>query len=471
MNLLPLGRSLRARLAIWYSVMGAALIGAYVLSIYSFVDSRMAQPLDHRLRQDLAVVLENLQAGTPDGWTWEGEKLGTQRSWSHPWFELWNEKRELVVRMWPLEEDRLEQLPYAPPVGVESLSVFNVSPDLRLRVLSVPLPETLGSSAWTLRILRPHEALRDPLGDLRLIMIVALPLIVFLLVVGGYLLTRHWLRPLDAMVQAAERISARNLKQRIHIGSAPGELDRLAQAFNRTLDRLEDSFSTLDRFVSDASHELRTPLTTLRSVGEVALLTSRSPADYRDVIGSMLEETQRLEGLIERLLELASIEGNGRTRPPERVRLDEIALACAAELGILAEARQQHLKVEAQECEVAADPVLLRQALQNLIDNAIKFSPDASTIWIRVVVHDRTVQLHVDDEGPGIDPNMVPRIADRFFRATESRSRKTGGYGLGLAITKAYALAMGATLTYEARFPKGSRFSLTFGKAVEGPAS
>jgi heavy metal sensor kinase len=293
---------------------------------------------------------------------------------------------------------------------------------------------------------------------------VAAPVVIALLVFGGYALTRRWLKPLDLMVAEANRITADDLGRRLPVVNPHDELGRLAGVFNVTLDRLEASFVALDRFVADASHELRTPLTTLRSVGEVGLRRSRTVEEYREIIGSMLEEAQRLQLLTQRLLELASTEGGAPTTDRTRIRLDEYVAACVGELGILAENKNQRLVVETVECAVTTDGVLLRQALQNLVDNAIKYSPEGSTIRIGVRVTAGGCCVEVADEGPGISPENRTQLMARFFRPDSGRGRGRGGFGLGLALTKAYMRVLGGAVDYEARPAGGSVFRLTLPK-------
>src|SRR5690606_26297214 len=190
----------------------------------------------------------------------------------------------------------------------DTLSIFSVAPDLRLRVLSVPYEVPSVGQEWTIRIMRVHQPVADPLGALRLIIVVTLPIVVGLIVLVGYAFTRRWLLPLDRRAAEATPSTADDLSHRLPVANPHDELGRLATVFNVTLDRLQSSFDALDRFVADASHELRTPLTTLRSVGEVGLRRGRTVEEYREIIGSMLEEAQRLQLLIQRLLELASAE-------------------------------------------------------------------------------------------------------------------------------------------------------------------
>ena len=461
-------RSLRFRLSAWYGAGAIVLLTVFCVVIYGFVDRRMAQPLDRQLRADLASVRRRLSLA-PDGrLLWDGHPSLPDEpwAWSDPWFEIWDEQGRLLQRRWPLDEARMEQQPFAPVPGWETLSVFNVAADLRLRVLSSPWRPPGGTDAsppWMLRVMRVHKPAADALSALLLILVVSLPVVVALLVLVGYMLTRHWLRPLDHMVAEAEQIGAHALGRRLPVENPHDELGRLAFVFNGTLDRLEESFATLDRFSADASHELRTPLTTLRSVGEVALQRGRDADEYREVIGSMLEEAQRLQTLVDRLLQLAHATGGSPDVRLETTRIDRVVSECAAELGVLAEERGQHIALEIVECDARTDPVLFRQALQNLVDNAIKFSPLASTILIAVQASAETCDISVADEGPGIAPELRQRVTERFFRADTARGE--GGFGLGLALTKAYLNVVGGRRAYEARTPRGSVFRIVLPKS------
>ncbi len=455
-------RTLRFRLSWWYALGGTLLLAAFSATLYGFVAQRMARPLSHQLRQDLEKIQARLVVSAEREIFWDGVKVPDAALWDprDPWFELWDEQDQLVRRLWPFTENRLNRVPAAPVRGSDTLSVFRIAPDISLRVYSTPYQVSGRSQKWMIRVMSIHEPAADALGALLAIILVTMPLVVVLLVAGGYLITRHWLKPLELMVRQAEGITAGNLEQRLPVSDSVDELGRLAASFNRTLGRLEDSFHTLDRFVADASHELRTPLTTLRSVGEVGLRRSRSVEEYREIIGSMLEEAQRLHQLVERLLELASVEGGAKTLHRERLRLDQFVAACVNEIGILAENKSQQIVISAGECYVTTDPVLLRQALQNLVDNAMKYSPGGATIRIAVEMQREECSVAVTDEGPGIPAEHLAQLADRFYRVDDSRVRGRGGFGLGLAITKAYMRVLGGRLECIPGEPKGSCFKL-----------
>jgi signal transduction histidine kinase len=457
-------RTIRFRLALWYAAGGTALFALFAFALYSYVAIRLARPLDHQLRQDLHVVEASLTLSPNRELLWNGTPLTRTETWMKnlPWFELWDENDNLVRRMWPFSGDRELSLPGPPRrwIGPEGqVSVLTVAPDLRLRTLIVPFESPQLPAHWMIRMIRIHQPYADALPDLRLIIFVTLPAVVALLVVGGYLLTRRWLLPLDRMAAEANRISADDLGRRLPVENAGDELGRLGGVFNVTLDRLQHSFEALDRFVADASHELRTPLTTLRSVGEVGLRKGRTVEEYREIIGSMLEEAQRLQRLVERLLELAS--AGGRQAPElSPVPLLEAARTCAADLGVLAEHRRQHISVEGEECTAATDPVLFRQALQNILENAIKYSPEDSAIRVRVRPGGGEAEVSVADEGPGIAEDDRERLSERFYRPDRARGRDSGGFGLGLSITKAYLRVLGGSLHHEPASPRGSVFRI-----------
>lgn len=459
-------RTLRFRLAAWYAIGGVVLLTAFSAAIYLYVAGTMARPLDFQLRQDLTEIRQRLVVDAEGDLRWDGRSLAVVDQWNpeDPWFELWNAQGQLVRRCWPFVDSNVEQLPVAPPRARETLSVFNVRRDLRVRVLSAPWPIP-GGAPWMIRVLTIHQPNADALGALRLIIFVALPTVVALLVIGGYGITRRWLSPLDQMVGAAEQISAEDLSRRLPVANPDDEFGRIAKVFNLTLDRVELSFNALDRFVADASHELRTPLTTLRSVGEVGLRRDRTVEEYREIIGSMLEEAQRLQLLVQRLLELATLEGGPPVIQRSRVRLDEFVAACVGELGVLAEFRDQKLALDTVECVVMTDPVLLRQAVQNLVDNALKYSPHGSTVTVSVREVEETCEVSVTDEGLGIPEEHQVHLAERFYRPDSARGRTKGGFGLGLSLAKAYMRLLGGTMDYTPAQPRGSTFRLTLPKA------
>jgi heavy metal sensor kinase len=268
--------------------------------------------------------------------------------------------------------------------------------------------------------------------------LLALPLVLALSGIAGYLLARRALTPLEEMARRAEQITSENLNARLPSGSVNDELGHLASVFNKLLARLEASFEQLRRFTADASHELRTPLTSIRSVGEVALQTSVTPDDYRDAIGSMLEEVNRLTELVDSLLTISRADAGRIQLHPAPIAVVGLVREAAGLFEVLIEDKGQRIMISGDEAIwVHGDPIFLRQALVNIIHNAVKFSPSGGIISIGVQ-HDNPDQVCIEiaDSGPGISPEHAEHVFDRFYRVDESRSRDAGGAGLGLSIAQ-----------------------------------
>ena len=243
----------------------------------------------------------------------------------------------------------------------------------------------------------------------------------------------------------------------------PAELLALADTFNEMLDRLEESFGRLARFSTDIAHELRTPVNNLRGEVEVALGKPRGPEEYRDVLGSCLEECGRLARLIDSLLFLARAESP--QAPVAREPLDvgrELATirafyeAAAAEAGVT-------LAVAAPDGVVAAlDRTLFQRAVGNLVANALAHTPAGGSVTLRAAADGDRLRVEVADTGSGIAPEHLPHVFDRFYRADPARATADGRVGLGLAIVKSIAELHGGTAAVVSTPGQGTRVTLRF---------
>jgi len=263
-------------------------------------------------------------------------------------------------------------------------------------------------------------------------------LIAALILAGLSLLAARWLlAPARRMAGEALAYSWETGRPRLTVHDPDDELGKLADAFNNVFIRLEESLDESRRFTSDASHELRTPLTAMRSLGEVTLSSkSGDTAALRDCVGAMLEEAAHMARLIDDLLLLSR--GHGEPAP-DLIPVDITALVreTASMMHILAEEKHQTLSVRAGESVLAmADPAMLRLALVNLLQNAIRHSPPGSNVRAVVRASGLAISIDISDDGPGIGHEHHARIFERFYRTDQSRARESGGSGLGLAITK-----------------------------------
>jgi heavy metal sensor kinase len=301
----------------------------------------------------------------------------------------------------------------------------------------------------------------DSLNSLLVILIGAVPAALILAVLGGSFLAGRVLSPLKDITRTARHITAENLEKRLPVKNPGDELGQLAQTFNETLARLNDSFDRLKRFTADASHELRTPLTSIRSVGEVALSGSAKDVNYREAIGSMLEDTERLTRLVDSLLILARSDARRIDLSRESLHLSRIVAEAVEELMVLAEDRKQILRLaEQQDIVFHGDRATLRQAVVNVIHNAIRYTPIGGEIQVRVESGDGKARITIEDNGPGIPEGERERVFQRFYRMDKARSSGEGGTGLGLSIAKWAVEANGGSIAFSP-VEQGSRCEIT----------
>lgn len=261
-----------------------------------------------------------------------------------------------------------------------------------------------------------------------------------LMVVLGWVVTRHGLRPVHNMALVAEGITAHKIKDRLPTTHLPAELRSLAASFNGMLNRLEDALARLSDFSSDIAHELRTPVNNLMTQTQVSLSKERSVEEYRDVLFSNMEEYERLARMIGDMLFLAKAD-NGQIVPHvETIVLgDEVHALFEFYDAVAAEKR---VNLVCSGCaEVSGDRLMLRRALSNLMSNAIRHALPGSTVRVELHTMENRVEISITNQGDTLTPELQSRIFERFFRVDASRYRVDAGAGLGLAITRSIVLA------------------------------
>jgi two-component system OmpR family sensor kinase len=340
----------------------------------------------------------------------------------------------------------------------------------RYRVLA--LHRNPGVSGTALVLAAPLSDVDRSVERLRLLLAVAGPVALALAGGGGWLLTRAALRPVDRMTEQADAIGADRLGDRVSVPDAADELTRLARTLNGMLERIERGVVTQRRFVADASHELRTPLAVMRAELEVALRDHNRAADASEVLDSAAEEVARMSRIVDDLLTLAHRDENRLELLLEPVDLGKVATGVAVQLRPLAEAAGVQLAVEAPAgAVVLADRARLTQVVTNLVDNAVKFTGAGGSVRVRVWEADDGAGLAVADTGPGIAPEHLRRVFDRFYRLDPARSRARGGSGLGLAICRELVEAHGGRIWVESVEGAGSTFSLALPIQPPAPAA
>ncbi len=454
-------RSLKVRPALWYAAATTAVLTVLACFIYEVVEHRLAAEMDRQLRIDFDLVEAQLDTDAAGKIRWLVQGAHGDEGFARlsAWFEVWSEDKQLLLRHWPVREADIRR---SLPAPVESALRFHTSElEEGMRVRVMERPARVREHGVIVRVFRDETEMRRTLGQIVEVFVLWAPLAVCLASLVGYLVARRSLQPVAAMAAQARSITSESLSQRLPNPNPHDELGQLATVFNATLRRLDDSFTELKRFTADASHELRTPLTALRTVGEVGLRQADNPAALRETIGSMLEEAQRLNDLIDALLTLARMESGKQPVYPESVRVAGLLADARESLGVLAVEKQQNIEVDCAEgLVVTADRLLLRQALLNIVHNAIRYAPTRSRITVKASQRHGTTVIEVADEGPGIAPEHHQKIFERFYRVDESRSRAEGGSGLGLAIAKWSVHRQGGALELQSDIGKGSVFRI-----------
>jgi heavy metal sensor kinase len=276
---------------------------------------------------------------------------------------------------------------------------------------------------------------------------------------GGFLVIRRALAPVKKITATANEITSLHLDTRLPIVETGDEIENLSKTLNQMISRLEESFQSVNRFTADASHELRTPLTIIRGELETSLLDKDLSKSVRETIYSLIEETENLSKIVQCLLSLSRLDAGSAQM--ERVRLDlaDLVATTTDQMAPLADEKGVTLASRAQgQVEVEGDRVRLKQVVVNLLDNAIKYTPEGGTVTVGVNISDRKAQLEVYDTGPGIQENDLPHVFDRFFRADRNRFATIEGAGLGLAIVQSICTAHRGLVKAENHAKGGCRF-------------
>ncbi len=453
-------RSLRTRITVWYGTIIALCLVAYSAAVGASFTAHVQAELDHRVHEDIelasrAVLID--ERGRPSWPRGFLNKLVHEEEGGGHWIEVLSPGGERLLTLGTKETIALPSPEGAAASGISPRTFRLPTGPVRVMTESIEVE----GNRFLVRAAISEAGTRKQVRQLWL-ELAALSLTVLALGgLGGYLLARRALGPLARMADHARRITAEQLHERLSLERSSTEVDQLRDAFNETLARLERSFDHLRRFTADASHELRTPLTALRSVGEVGLRRAGTSAEYREVIGTMLEEVDRLTRLSDGLLTLARAEARQSQLRRETVDLSALAGEIADEISVLAEERRQTLSLHREgPLPVQGDRLVLRQTLLNLVDNAIKYSPEGARIGVTAGKRQDRAFVEVRDEGPGIAREHRERVFERFYRIDGSRSREMGGSGLGLSLAKWAAEAHAGSIELDTEVGQGSTFRL-----------
>lgn len=357
----------------------------------------------------------------------------------------------------------VESLVADPPAEPTMLTTDGVAGDSTFRVLFLPGTDTTLGAVIAL----PTDDVDDAVRQLSFTFAGAAALVLLTLVLIAYWVSRFGLRPINAMTDVAEAISAGERDRRADVDSDTTEAGRLGRAFNVMLDEHDRSEERLRQFVSNASHELRTPLTSIR--GYLDLYSAggfRKSGELEDAVRRMQAEAERMNLLVDDLLVLAKFD---EEQPLDMATVEVDGLARDVVALALAAHPERDITVDAPSTvEASADRLRLHQALAALVDNAVRHTPPDASICVNVTRSDGSVRLAVVDHGPGLSDDEMSAVFDRFTRGDASRARRTGGSGLGLSIARTIVRAHGGDITASATPGTGATFTIEIPDQLTG---
>lgn len=451
---------LRGRITVLSAAVMLAVTAAVDVALVSFYSNGQLAGLDRQLRDDSAAVRRSLRFdangrldryGQPDFavTTYSGD---TGRS-----YQVWNAAGQPLRRspaLIPVE------LP-APALDSQQIESFDTiafaGRRYRVRSWYWPASRHAGIADLIVQTVRPLESYEDERRKLVELLLWLSPLPLVLVGVGSWWLAGRTLSPVHELITTTRRIDAADLSTRLAFRQND-EIGQLTHSFNALLDRLQQSFDALRRFTADASHELRTPLTTMRAQGEVALRRERNPDEYRDVIGSLLEDIDRLEHLVDSLLQLARADAGLMKVNYSDIDVSDNLTRWIAIFHDLAEERGVRLESDiARSVTIHGDTTVLERIFSNLLDNALRYTPAGGVISISLRKTATSAMLMVCDSGPGVPEAERDRIFERFARLQATRHSAQGA-GLGLAIARWAVRLHGGRISVTDNLPHGACF-------------
>jgi two-component system, OmpR family, sensor kinase len=448
--------SLRVRLTLLYITLVGGILLLFGVAVYSTVSITLLNQVDDTLERTAVQIIYSTQV----------DERGDLIIDSMPALDL---PADLYVQVWGRDGELRASSPnidrFTEPLDPDGLAspgpVYRnvVTGNLPLRVLTVPL--VIGERALGVlqvgSIVSVIEATQRTL--LTVLMIGAL-IAISVAGLAGWFTTNRALSPLEDVTQTALQITrADDLSHRIpYHGSPNDEVGQLILAFNQTLSRLESLFNTQRRFMADVGHELRTPLTVIK--GNVGLMRRIGETDEESLVG-IENEVDRLTRLVGDLLLLAHAESGKLPLDNRLVELDTLLLDVLQQMRILAGERLKLKLGEIDQILVCGDKDRLKQVLVNLIGNAINYTPAGGEVIVGVGKSDNLARITISDTGPGIPPEDLPHIFERFYRAEKSRTRSihsSKGFGLGLSIAYWIVNNHGGKIDVDSTVGKGTTF-------------
>ncbi|MEI8186690.1 MAG: ATP-binding protein [Chlorobiaceae bacterium] len=467
--------SLRNRIAFYYTIATAFLIALVFTILYFMVESIVYKQFDDEINNEVSEIFLDAHVTTHDFTSFsrfknfiddkatnftetkhvekESVKVDTE------FIQLVNNEGQVVNKSANLARNVLAFKP-----GHAKTIYFNSAiNNSTIRQGQLPLFSHNGIIKGYIIVAVPMTKAIIVLQDLQNVFLFSFPSIILTLFVLTRLIAGKSIRPIERVIATAEKMTQPNLHQRVELPYHQDELYRLSATINALLDRMQDAFQREKQFTADASHELKTPLAVVKGTLEVLVRKPRERDHYETKIQFCLKELNRMARLIDQLLVLARYESSRMNSHRDQVLLQHTLENVTTRQHPIAREKMIEIQIKGQEkSTVSADPEMLEIILENILSNAIKYSPAGSVITISVEQKERSTFCSITDQGIGIPEEKMHAIFERFYRVDESRNSSTGGFGLGLSIVKRLADLQQIKVSVNSAKELGTTFTLTF---------
>lgn len=462
---------IRVRLTLWYAALLATIIAVFGTFLVIQLDHDLRQSVDDRLQKTSATLVMALDdQGDAEPLTEETtaedlrdfqEEAGVLLPHAEGAAQVVDDDGVVLMR-YGAEADG----PLLPVSEVRRVATGGVPRTIQARLggdQTYLLRAATFREAGQTRVLVVAESMRRVEAAVErvvILLLVAGPVALAGMVLGGYWIARRVLRPIERMTSDAAEIGIDQLDERVAVPATTDEVSRLARTLNAMLERIQQGVAEKHRLIADASHGLRTPLAVMRAEIDVSLRSDELSAAAREVLASAREEVDGMSRTVDNLLTMAEADEGRLELLSVRVGLMDMVEEAVRPLSPLAAAKGVLLRVSGEDAAAEADPRRLNIAMTNLVENAIKFTPAGGEVSVRAWTNDGTAGVSVTDQGSGISATDQAHLFERFYRAEREDGIAVVGTGLGLAIVHEIASAHGGWVLVESELGRGSTFSL-----------
>ena len=483
-------RSIRFKIILWYMLILGATLSIFSIIVYHNFKGNLYEDTDDLLQSKAEGIAKSIDT------YWETEKLDAIREGAPR--DVFNKSGNLnfarIAQHWVEErsaDTRLMNItvqindnngkpivieknaPYAINLPMDKLksslaggeSRFdNIKVKLQdaklipLRLFTMPAVEN-NKVAYIVQVAEPLDQAYSTLDNLKMPLLIILPITVFITGVAGAFLVKLTLNPVNAMIKTIHQITAENLSMRVDIPDTKDEIKKLADTFNDMLSKLDQAFTGERKFIQDVSHELKTPLTILKGELEVTLKKTRPPQEYESVLRSSLEEIDRISKIVNDLLTLARLDSGETPFNAQALDLNLLLKNTVEDIDILAQQKQVKINILTKEkITLIGDEKCLKRLFLNLLDNAVKYTPESGAVSLSLNKNEFGAKIEITDTGIGISSEDLPHIFSRFYRARGIKN--SSGFGLGLAIAKSIVDLHNGRIEVKSQLNRGTVFSV-----------